>query len=128
MMYRERCFMIWQDLEAGTALERRFRLCPIVSKRYEKKLEVAEVKLAAQTLEEVKSPVVVYDEIMKTQQRTVDVLEALAKAKSAPPTSTSTIRVEPKVTWPRLDDGSTGPKDAEEFFKKLSSGSSMQTR
>ena len=63
-----------------------------------KRLEVAEVILAAQSLEGVRSPMVVYGEIMKTQQRTVDVLETLAKAKSAPPTSMSTIRVEPKVT------------------------------
>ena len=31
----------------------------------------------------------------------------------------STIRVEPKVTWPHLGDESTGGKEAEEFFERL---------
>ena len=42
-------------------------------------------------------------------------MERLAQPKGAQ----STIRVEPKVSWPRLSDDSTGPKDAEEFFKKF---------
>ena len=31
----------------------------------------------------------------------------------------SIIKIQPRIQWPSLGDGSTGPKDVEDFFIKL---------
>ena len=88
-----------------------------------RRLEAAEVKLAAQTLEnsDTRDPdgTLRYwkysSELVKLAEKQTALMERLAQPKG----TQSTIKVEPKVTWPRLDDSSTGPKDAEDFFKKF---------
>ena len=72
-----------------------------------KRLEAAEIKLAAQSLGTPKQ-----DDLLERQTR---ILERLAQPKGAQ----STIVVKPEIKWPKLDDSSTGPKDAEDFFKKF---------
>ena len=72
-----------------------------------RRLEAAEIKFVAQALGTPKQ-----EDLLERQTQ---IFERLAQPKGAQ----STIIVKPEIKWPKLDDNSTGPKDAEDFFKKF---------
>ena len=57
--------------------------------------------------------------MIEAQQEQTKLLTEIATKK--PSGQHSTIRIEPKVTWPKLNDDSTEAKDAEKFFNELES-------
>ena len=72
-----------------------------------RRLETAEIKIASMAVGAGPS----LAEAMEAQTK------ALVAATTRP--QGSTIRVEPRVTWPKLGDDGTGGREVEEFYDKL---------
>ena len=73
-----------------------------------RRLEATEIKMAAMT---VQGPGTELVQAMEAQTK------ALVAGMVRP--QGSTIRIEPRVTWPKLGDDGSGGREVEEFYKKL---------
>ena len=94
-----------------------------------RRLESAEVQLAAARVAPDQGLASILEASLAKQN------ELLEKVSSGPRRPTSTIRVEPRVTWPHLGDDGPGGKEADDFskswrryFRSLPTGKVCQTQ
>ena len=102
---------LWQ---ATTATPRGGEQTPVES--LQRRLEAAEVRLAAQELQRTTDNNANQERLI---QALTDQSTALTAVVSHRQAKNSTIRIEPKVSWPKLGDDGPGGDEVEEFFKEF---------
>ena len=89
-----------------------------VLQSFEDRLKKAEMGLAAKTLElEQKKENTVGDVLAKQSADFTQILTKLMEKAEGPRHHASTIRVEPKVIWPKLGDDGAGGREVEKFYE-----------
>ena len=103
-------------LPAASADVPHFRLYGAEEEELEKlrdQLKQTELELAAHKVQSAIGTPAGFAQVMEKQT------ELLQRVLDKPKQPGSTIRVEPKVTWPRLGDDGPGGKEVEEFYEKF---------
>ena len=96
----------------GADAQTSFRLMMLEEKLRQSQAENAAYKLKAAA--ELSSPSAAqFGQMLETQNK---LLEQMSSKKHS---HSSTIKVEPKVQWPRLGDDNAGGRDVEEFYEKF---------
>jgi hypothetical protein len=84
-------------------------------KSLEERLRAQEAELAAQKLHAAAASINTPADLAGCMERQTELLSAVLNRPKAP---SSTIKVEPKVYWPRFGDDGPGGNEVEEFYEK----------